>query len=273
MEFRHRKAVSAGAGPPAPFPPRRRVCERHRSQSAAMRSLKEARPIFTSALPPVYGPDMSKVEWTAEPGLVAYPDAVARMEKRVEAIRSGSGREGVWLLQHPPLYTAGTSAKAGDLLEARFPVFQSGRGGQFTYHGPRQRVAYVMLDLRRRRPDVRRFVQDLEEWLILALSQFGIKGERRPDRIGIWVAHGDGTEDKIAAIGVRLRHWISFHGVALNVDPDLSHFGGIIPCGVREARFGVTSLASLGIPATMQAVDRALKSAFEEVFGPVCESV
>ena len=230
-------------------------------------------------LRPVYGDEMREntrlaaIDWNVEPALVRYPEAVAQMESRVESIRDGSGREAVWLLEHPPLYTAGTSAKAQDLLEARFPVFPSGRGGQFTYHGPGQRVAYVMLDLRRRRPDVRRFVENLEDWLILALSQFGIKGERRLDRIGIWVAHGDGTEDKIAAIGVRLRHWISFHGVALNVDPDLSHFRGIIPCGVREARFGVTSLASLGIPATMQAVDRALKSAFEEVFGPVCESV
>jgi len=230
-------------------------------------------------LRPVYGDEMREntrlaaIDWNVEPGLVHYPEAVAQMESRVESIRDGSGREGVWLLEHPPLYTAGTSAKAQDLLEARFPVFPSGRGGQFTYHGPGQRVAYVMLDLRQRRPDVRRFVQNLEEWLILALSQFGIKGERRPDRIGIWVAHGDGTEDKIAAIGVRLRHWISFHGVALNVDPDLSHFGGIIACGVREARFGVTSLAALGIPASMRAVDQALKSAFEEVFGPVCKSV
>jgi lipoyl(octanoyl) transferase len=214
---------------------------------------------------------MSDVEWTAEPGLVAYPDAVARMEKRVEAIRSGRGREGVWLLEHPPLYTAGTSSKADDLLEARFPVFQSGRGGQFTYHGPGQRVAYVILDLRRRRPDVRRFVQDLEQWLILALSQLGVRGERRQDRIGIWVARGDGTEDKIAAIGVRLRHWISFHGIALNVDPDLSHFGGIVPCGVREPRFGVTSLAALGVPVSMRIVDQALKLAFEEVFGAVRE--
>jgi len=230
-------------------------------------------------LRPVYGDKMREntclaaIDWNVEQGLVRYPDAVAQMESRVESIRDGSGREGVWLLEHPPLYTAGTSAKAQDLIEARFPVFPSGRGGQFTYHGPGQRVAYVMLDLRQRRPDVRRFVQNLEEWLILALSQFGIKGERRPDRIGIWVAHGDGTEDKIAAIGVRLRHWISFHGVALNVDPDLSHFGGIIACGVREARFGVTSLAALGIPASMRAVDQALKSAFEEIFGPVCESV
>jgi lipoyl(octanoyl) transferase len=213
------------------------------------------------------------IEWTVEPGLIGYADAVARMESRVESIRAGHGREGVWLLEHPPLYTAGTSAKAADLIEARFPVFQSGRGGQFTYHGPGQRVGYVMLDLRRRRPDVRRFVRDLEEWLILALSQVGIRGERRQDRIGIWVAHGDGTEDKIAAIGVRLRHWISFHGVALNVDPDLSHFGGIVPCGVREPRFGVTSLAALGIPASMRTVDEALKSAFEEIFGPVAEPV
>lgn len=233
--------------------------------------------IIRIAHSPVYGDEMSetksltRVEWKVETDLVGYPHAVAQMEKRVESIRSGRGGEAVWLLEHPPLYTAGTSAKAADLLEPRFPVFQSGRGGQFTYHGPGQRVGYVMLDLRQRRPDVRRFVLDLEEWLILALAQFGIGGQRRTDRIGIWVAHRDGREDKIAAIGLRLRHWISFHGVALNVDPDLRHFTGIVPCGVRDARFGVTSLAALGIPVSMAAVDAALKYAFEQVFGPVQE--
>jgi lipoyl(octanoyl) transferase len=214
---------------------------------------------------------LTRVQWKVETDLVGYPYAVAHMEKRVESIRSGRGGEGVWLLEHPSLYTAGTSAKPADLLEARFPVYQSGRGGQFTYHGPGQRVAYVMLDLRQRRPDVRRFVQDLEQWLILALAQFGIRGETRTDRIGIWVSYRDGTEDKIAAIGVRLRHWITFHGVALNVDPDLRHFMGIVPCGIRDTRFGVTSVAALGIPASMAAVDAALKCAFEEVFGPVQE--
>ena len=208
------------------------------------------------------------IDWTIEPGLIGYEQAVAEMESRVESIRRGQAPEQVWLLEHPPLYTAGTSARAGDLLQARLPVFQSGRGGQFTYHGPGQRVAYVMLDLRRR-ADVRRYVQDLEEWLIRALARLGIKGERRPGRVGIWVCHGDGTEDKIAAIGVRLRHWISFHGISLNVDPELGHFAGIVPCGIRDHRYGVTSLAALGIPASMTTVDEALKASFEEVFGRV----
>jgi len=211
------------------------------------------------------------IDWKIEPGLTGYAPAVTEMESRVEAIRRGLAPERVWLLEHPPLYTAGTSAKAGDLIDSRFPVFQAGRGGQYTYHGPGQRVAYVMLDLRRRRPDVRRYVDDLEEWLILTLARFGIKGERRSGRVGIWVVHGDGTEDKIAAIGVRLRHWISYHGVSLNVDPDLGHFSGIVPCGIRDQNFGVTSLAALGIPANMASVDEALRQAFEEVFGPLRE--
>jgi lipoyl(octanoyl) transferase len=193
------------------------------------------------------------------------------MEARVDAIRSRTAPEQVWLLQHPPLYTAGTSAQNGDLISPRFPVFQSGRGGQYTYHGPGQRVAYVMLDLNRRKPDVRGFVHALEEWLIRALAQFNVKGERRSGRIGIWVARGDGREDKIAAIGVRLRHWVTFHGVSLNVDPELEHFSGIVSCGVRDERFGVTSLAALGLPVTMEDVDVALRIAFEEVFGPVAD--
>jgi len=209
------------------------------------------------------------IEWTIGGDSIPYPEAVARMEERVDAIARGAAPQKVWLLEHPPLYTAGTSAKDSDLIAARFPVFRSGRGGQYTYHGPGQRVAYVMLDLKRRKPDVRLFVRDLEEWLIRALAQFNIKGERRSDRIGIWIAHGDGSEDKIAAIGVRLRHWVSFHGVSLNVDPELDHFSGIVPCGVREERFGVTSLAALGLPVTMEDVDVALKLGFEEVFGPV----
>jgi len=213
--------------------------------------------------------DLQPADWMIEEGRIAYPDAVRHMEGRVEAISRGVAPEQVWLLEHPPLYTAGTSAKEADLIAARFPVFQSGRGGQYTYHGPGQRVAYVMLDLKRRKPDVRRFVRDLEEWLIRALSQFNIKGERRQDRIGIWVSHADGSEDKIAALGVRVRHWVTFHGVSLNVDPELEHFSGIVPCGVRDARFGVTSLAALGVPATMADVDRALKQAFEETFGAV----
>jgi lipoyl(octanoyl) transferase len=212
---------------------------------------------------------VNSIDWKVEPGMTGYEYAVAAMESRVESIRSGGAREQVWLVEHPPLYTAGTSAKPGDLLDCRFPVFQSGRGGQYTYHGPGQRVGYVMLDLRRRHPDVRRYVEDLEEWLIQTLMLFGIRGERRPGRVGIWVCHGDGTEDKIAAIGVRLRHWISFHGVSLNIDPELGHFGGIIPCGIRDARFGVTSLAALGIPASMAIVDEALRISFQEVFGPL----
>ena len=209
------------------------------------------------------------VDWTIEGDSVPYAEAVQRMEALVEAIRRRTAPEQVWLLEHPSLYTAGTSAKDGDLILARFPVFQSGRGGQYTYHGPGQRVAYVMLDLNRRKPDVREFVHALEEWLIRTLARFNVKGERRRDRIGIWVAHGDGREDKIAAIGVRLRHWVTFHGVSLNVDPELEHFSGIVPCGVRDERFGVTSLAALGLPVTMADVDVALKLAFEEVFGPL----
>lgn len=212
---------------------------------------------------------IDSIDWRIEPNLTGYEYAVAEMESRVEAIRNGDAPEQVWLLEHPPLYTAGTSAKAGDLIDGRFPVFQSGRGGQYTYHGPGQRVAYVMLDLRRRLPDVRRYIENLEEWLIRTLMLLGIKGERRPGRIGIWVCHGDGTEDKIAAIGVRLRHWVSFHGVSLNVDPELGHFAGIIPCGIRDARLGVTSLAALGIPASMTTVDEALRIAFQDVFGPI----
>jgi len=170
-------------------------------------------------------------------------------------------------VEHPPIYTAGTSASESDLLDARFPVFRTGRGGQFTYHGPGQRVGYVMLALKRRTADVRGFVRDLEEWLIETVAQFGIEGERREGRVGIWVARKNGGEDKIAAIGVRVRRWVTFHGVALNVNPDLSHFGGIVPCGVRG--HGVTSLAALGVNTTMAEVDKALKRAFESVFGPV----
>jgi lipoyl(octanoyl) transferase len=204
------------------------------------------------------------VEWQVAPGLTPYPDAVAFMEARAAAIADGKASELVWLVEHPPVYTAGTSAKDGDLLDARFPVFKTGRGGQFTYHGPGQRVGYAMLDLRRRRGDVRAFVRDLEEWLIRALARFNVEAERREGRVGIWVARGT-REDKIAAIGVRVRRWVTFHGVSLNVDPDLTHFDGIVPCGVRE--HGVTSLHDLGLPVTMADVDVALKAAFEEVFG------
>lgn len=210
-------------------------------------------------------PAAPPVEWMVSDTQVPYPDALAAMEARVAAIADGTAGEAVWLLEHPPLYTAGTSAKPEDLVERRFPVFEAGRGGQFTYHGPGQRVAYVMLDLHRRAPDVRRYVSALEAWLIGTLSAFNITGERREDRVGVWVRrHSD--EDKIAAIGIRVRRWVTFHGISLNVEPDLSHFGGIVPCGVRE--HGVTSLADLGIPVSMPEVDAVLRVAFEEVFGP-----
>ncbi|HUJ45942.1 MAG TPA: lipoyl(octanoyl) transferase LipB [Rhizomicrobium sp.] len=207
-------------------------------------------------------------EWIVRPGLLPYPEAVAAMEERATAIAAGTAPERVWLVEHPPVYTAGTSAKDSDLIDARFPVFKTGRGGQFTYHGPGQRVVYPMLNLKQRKPDVRGYVRDLEEWLIRTLAQFDVKGERRADRVGIWVARGD-REDKIAAIGVRIRHWVTFHGIALNVAPELSHFSGIVPCGVRV--HGVTSLADLGIPVSMGDLDAALKRSFVEVFGPIVD--
>ena len=211
------------------------------------------------------------VEWRISDGFVDYPAAVSAMEARAAAIHAGSEPEQVWLLQHQPLYTAGTSAKTEDLLTPeRFPVYNTGRGGQYTYHGPGQRIGYVMLDLTRRERDIRRFVHELEEWLIVALHQFNVRGERRDGRVGIWVARGGGREDKIAAIGVRVRKWVSFHGVALNVDPDLSHFEGIVPCGIAESAdspYGVTSLVDLGLPVTLADADLALRGAFEQVFG------
>ncbi|MBV9910402.1 MAG: lipoyl(octanoyl) transferase LipB [Hyphomicrobiales bacterium] len=221
-------------------------------------------------------PDAPPVEWVVSPGLTQYPDALMEMETRAEAIARGDASERVWLIEHPPLYTAGTSAKESDLIEARFPVHRTGRGGQFTYHGPGQRVAYVMLDLKRRRPDVRAYVASLERWLIETLKSFDIVGETREARVGVWVARpdkpasplGEMAEDKIAAIGVRVRRWATLHGVALNVDPDLTHFSGIAPCGIREAHYGVTSLADLGRPVTMAQADAALRAAFEKVFGP-----
>ncbi len=212
------------------------------------------------------------INWRMSDAPVAYPDAVALMERRVMAIAGGEAGPLVWLLEHPALYTSGTSAKAEDLLApARFPVFATGRGGQFTYHGPGQRVAYVMMDIRQRGNDVRRFVFDLEEWLIRTLAHFNVRGERRVGRVGIWVERKGGREDKIAALGIRVRRGISFHGVSFNVEPDLEHFSGIVPCGISE--HGVTSLADLGITATMHDADLALRAAFESVFGATVEEV
>ncbi len=214
---------------------------------------------------------LGPVDWAVSARPVGYPQAVAAMDARAAAIAAGAAPELVWLIEHPPLYTSGTSAQPADLIEARFPVFASGRGGQFTYHGPGQRVAYAMLDLKRRVPDVRRYVASLEEWIIRTLAAFGVAGERREDRVGVWVARperGVGHEDKIAAIGIRLRHWVSLHGIALNIAPELAHFTGIVPCGVADARYGVTSLVDLGVAATMAEVDAALRHAFEALFGP-----
>jgi lipoyl(octanoyl) transferase len=216
------------------------------------------------------------VEWTVSHGQTPYAFALASMEARADAIRAGDAPEQVWLVEHPPVYTAGTSAKPSGLLAAdRFPVFETGRGGEYTYHGPGQRVAYVMLDLKRRRPDVRAFVGALEEWIITTLAAFNIRGERREDRVGVWVvrpdkpplADGNSAEDKIAAIGIRLRRWVSFHGIAINVEPDLSHFDGIVPCGILG--HGVTSLVDLGLPVTMDDLDVRLRQSFEALFGPV----
>ncbi len=214
-------------------------------------------------------PDQHTVGWAWSPGLTPYPRAMEVMERRAQAIAEGRLGELVWLLEHPPLYSAGVSAKAADLLHPdRFPVFASGRGGQYTYHGPGQRVAYVMLDLRERGRDTRAFVNALETWLIGAIAQFGITGVTRQSRVGVWVERDDvrpGREEKIAAIGVKLRRWVSFHGISLNFAPDLEHFGGIVPCGVTE--HGVTSLADLGFTGSMEDVDAALLSAFRPVFG------
>ncbi|MFT3729732.1 MAG: lipoyl(octanoyl) transferase LipB [Terricaulis sp.] len=211
------------------------------------------------------------IGWAVSKGLTPYEPAVAFMEARAAAIAAGEEAELVWLLEHPPLYTAGVSAKANDLLAPdRFPVFQTGRGGQFTYHGPGQRVAYIMLDLRKRGRDVTKFVADLERWLIGALDRFNVKGEVRDGRVGVWVERkgpGWSREDKIAAIGVRLRKWVSFHGIAFNVEPELEHFSGITPCGISGPQFGVTSLVDLGLPVTMADADAALRAAFEDVFG------
>ncbi|GAA0576478.1 lipoyl(octanoyl) transferase LipB [Craurococcus roseus] len=211
-------------------------------------------------------PVLARPEWVVSEGLTPYPEALAAMEARVAAIRAGEAEELVWLVEHAPTYTAGTSATPDGLVDPRFPVFRAGRGGQWTYHGPGQRTAYVMLDLGRRGRDVRVYVHSLEEWLIRALDRFNVRGERREGRVGIWVAdRARGTEDKVAAIGVRVTRWVTWHGVALNVDPDLGHFGGIVPCGVSQ--HGVTSLHRLGVPATMEEADAALRAAWGEVFG------
>jgi len=206
------------------------------------------------------------MEWRISDGLIDYAQAVQAMEARVAAIRAGQAEELVWLLQHPPLYTAGTSAKDTDLLQPdRLPVYRTGRGGQYTYHGPGQRIAYVMLDLQRREMDVRQYVGLLEAWLIATLGRFNLRGERRDGRVGIWIDRGQGREDKIAAVGVRVRRWVTYHGVALNVEPDLSHYAGIVPCGIQD--HGVTSLVDMGLPIEMAEVDVQLANAWDEVFG------
>ena len=213
------------------------------------------------------------IEWRISTTPVDYRGAVEEMERRVAAIRAGAAAELIWLLEHPPLYTAGTSAHDAELLEpGRLPVHRTGRGGRYTYHGPGQRIAYVMLDLRKRGQDVRCYVHQLEEWIIRTLVRFEVRGERRDGRVGIWVVRPSGNEEKIAAIGVRVRQWVTYHGLALNVDPELEHYRGIVPCGIAE--HGVTSLAELGVAATMEEVDSALRRAFAEAFEvpPVCRS-
>lgn len=228
-----------------------------------------SRTAVAPGIPPAAG--QAAPQWLVDDTRVDYQAALAAMDNRVTAIAAGDAHELVWLVEHPSLYTAGTSAKPGDLIAARFPVHAAGRGGQFTYHGPGQRVVYVMLNLKRRGPDIRRFVVTLEEWIIRTLAAFNIASERRDDRIGVWVRRpdkGDGHEDKIAAIGIRVRRWVSLHGIALNVDCDLSHFGGIVPCGVKDARYGVTSLLDLGLTVTMAEVDVVLRREFEALFGP-----
>jgi len=222
-----------------------------------------------SVLAPVDGP---AVEWRFSDSLVRYEDSLALMDERVADIASGNAPELIWLIEHPPLYTAGTSAKLDELLDPRFPVHHVGRGGQFTYHGPGQRVVYVMLDLKRREPDVRRFVATLEEWIIRTLAGFNVRGERRDDRIGVWVRRpekGPQNEDKIAAIGVRVKRWVTLHGLALNVEPNLAHFSGIVPCGVADSRYGVTSLVDLGLPVTIADVDAVLRREAGELFGAI----
>ncbi|KEG19641.1 lipoyl(octanoyl) transferase LipB [Bartonella bacilliformis] len=218
------------------------------------------------------------IEWKISDGLVEYSEALHYMQERIESIYAKTAHEQVWLLEHPSLYTAGTSANKKDLLTPHlFPVYEAGRGGEFTYHGPGQRIAYIMLDLKRRKQDIRAFISALEQWIIQTLAEFNIKGERREDRIGVWVVRPDRpsttsdipTEDKIAAIGIRIRKWVSFHGISINVDTDLTHYSGIVPCGITN--HGVTSLLDLGLPITIHDVDSALKKAFEQIFGPTID--
>jgi lipoyl(octanoyl) transferase len=227
-----------------------------------------ARNALVTGLPAPTG--STPVEWRVSDSPVSYEDAIATMETRAAAIAAGRAAELVWLLEHPPLYTAGTSTNHADVIDARFPIHESGRGGQLTYHGPGQRVAYVMIDLRRRGPDVRRFVATLEEWIIQTLAALGVRAERREDRIGVWVRRpekGNGFEDKIAALGIRVKQWVTLHGIAINVNPDLAHFSGIVPCGVSEKRYGVTSLSDLGVPVSLTEVDEVLRREFEPLFG------
>lgn len=246
---------------------------KHAMPTAGKQAMIERTQLASTFLPVDGGPP---VEWRIEPGLTDYDTALATMEARAAAIRNEGARELVWLVEHPPLYTSGSSADPKDLLDAsRFPVHAAGRGGEYTYHGPGQRVAYLMLDLKRRREDVRAFVAALESCIIGSLARFNVAGERREDRVGVWVVRpdrpampdGSPAEDKIAAIGIRLRRWVSLHGIAVNVEPDLTHFNGIVPCGI--AGYGVTSLVDLGLPVTMSDYDIALKAAFQDVFGPV----
>jgi lipoyl(octanoyl) transferase len=228
---------------------------------------------LTLGLTPLAG--VPPVEWQISDRPVAYDVALVAMRERADAIAHGRAPELIWLLEHPPLYTAGTSSRPAELIEARFPVHTTGRGGQFTYHGPGQRVGYVMLDLKHRAPDVRRFVATIEEWIIVTLAAFNVRGERRDDRIGVWVRRpdkGDGFEDKIAAIGIRVQRWVTLHGFALNIEPDLSHFSGIVPCGVADRRYGVTSFADLGLTASMPEVDSVLRAQFEPLFGATIDA-
>jgi lipoyl(octanoyl) transferase len=231
--------------------------------------IARSREALTAGLRPA--PGSAPVEWRIAPTPVPYPSALAEMEARATAVARGAAPELAWLLEHPPLYTAGTGARDQQPLDPRFPLYRVGRGGQLTYHGPGQRVLYAVLDLKRRTPDVRRYVASLEELIIRTLAAFNVRGERRADRIGVWVARpdkGEGYEDKIAAIGTRISRWVTMHGLALNVEPNLAHFAGIVPCGVSDQRFGVTSLVDLGLPVTMPDVDLVLRREFEVLFGP-----